>query len=410
MTESIGSGIIASIWGAQLCQMFLKRTVGTHCNWAVSCAINSFVYTITVMMMGTSSAIFNPAVAFAWAMLGRVKWQTWVVMVFAELAGGIVGLLCAYSQFIPHLHRVPIPKKDAEGKWIYAHVEGWKWVYCMWKPKVFTPEYWITAPRCVWKRYPVPWYQGGDVWDTPEYNSTDAAAEGLLRDGRIPAELYLAGGGGSAAQRRSRSKHGGKALEEATGVEEVDIDVELEEMRKLAATPDYAAELRRDQKAKLMCFAETPMFYCPLWTWQWWPHFMAGTTLCHWLSFMTGNCVQLTNTNMYLVQPTQAPGSQYSFLNAYMLAWLMGLAYFLLSASAGGVCTLQLNPAQDLAARFLHWVLPIPNKGHSGWSYSPIPLVMPFMGAVFGVCLMYMSMWSKLSFPYTPYGNMPQWF
>lgn len=52
-----------------------------------------------------------------------------------------------------------------------------------------------------------------------------------------------------------------------------------------------------------------------------------------------------------------------------LLAWLVGLAYFLLSATAGGACTLRLNPAADLAGRILHFALPIPNKGHSGWSY-----------------------------------------
>ena len=37
-------------------------------------------------------------------------------------------------------------------------------------------------------------------------------------------------------------------------------------------------------------------------------------------------------------------------------AWLVGLAYFLLTASAGGVTTLQLNPAADLSGRILHAV------------------------------------------------------
>lgn len=60
---------------------------------------------------------------------------------------------------------------------------------------------------------------------------------------------------------------------------------------------------------------------------------MAGTTLVHWLSFMTGNATQLTNTNVYLVQPVNAPGQQYSFLNAVLIAWLMGLAYFLLTGA-----------------------------------------------------------------------------
>lgn len=65
----------------------------------------------------------------------------------------------------------------------------------------------------------------------------------------------------------------------------------------------------------------------------------------------------------YLTQPVNGtPGSNYAFLNGVLLAWLVGLAYFLLTASAGGICNLQLNPAADLAGRWLHWILPIPNK------------------------------------------------
>lgn len=71
-----------------------------------------------------------------------------------------------------------------------------------------------------------------------------------------------------------------------------------------------------------------------------------------------------TLPNRLLPLPPQvgAPGSVYSFLNVVLMAWLVGLAYFLLSATAGGVCTLQLNPAADLSGRIMHWVLPIPNK------------------------------------------------
>ncbi len=42
---------------------------------------------------------------------------------------------------------------------------------------------------------------------------------------------------------------------------------------------------------------------------------------------MTGNASQLTNTNHYLTQPhgdagEDTPGSNYSFLNAVLLAWV----------------------------------------------------------------------------------------
>lgn len=46
-TEFVGTGIIMSIVTSQLCQQYLSRTVGKGCTWLASCAVNSFVYTIT---------------------------------------------------------------------------------------------------------------------------------------------------------------------------------------------------------------------------------------------------------------------------------------------------------------------------------------------------------------------------
>ncbi|KAG2483392.1 hypothetical protein HYH03_017744 [Edaphochlamys debaryana] len=401
MTESIGSGIIASIWVSQLMNMFLKRTVGTRCNWAQSCAINSFVYTITVVMMGTSSAMFNPVISWAWACLGRIQWDTFIIVIAAQLFGAILGTLCSWSQNLTFLHRVPLPRKDANGDWIYVHVDGWKWRYMFTFKPPATPDAWITEERPKFKSEPIPWYAGGAVWDTAMYNSTDEAAEGSFAGGAVRAHRVSQSNG---------SSDGGKNVDPIDVVVSSLDETTLEEMRRVANTQEYQMELLRDQKNKLMCFAETPVFYSPLWSNCWWPHFMAGTTLVHWCSFMTGNATQLTNTNMYLVQPIQADGQNYSFLNAVLLAWLFGLAYFLLSASAGTNCTLQLNPAQDLAGRLMHWVLPIPNKGHSGWSYAWVPLLIPFMASTVGCCIMYMSMWSKLYFPYRPYGDMRSWF
>lgn len=76
-------------------------------------------------MMGTSSAIFNPAVLFAWAILGRTAWEDWIILSLAQLAGAIAGVLCSYSQFCQQLNRVPIPRKDAQGNWLYMQVGYW---------------------------------------------------------------------------------------------------------------------------------------------------------------------------------------------------------------------------------------------------------------------------------------------
>lgn len=39
-----------------------------------------------------------------------------------QLGGAIAGVICAYSQFTQQLNRVPIPRKDKDGRWMYMQV------------------------------------------------------------------------------------------------------------------------------------------------------------------------------------------------------------------------------------------------------------------------------------------------
>lgn len=73
-------------------------------------------------------------------------------------------------------------------------------------------------------------------------------------------------------------------------------------------------------------------------------------------------------------------GSPASGLGPYlvgMLVWGIGL-------SLGGPTGYAINPARDLGPRIAHAILPIPNKGGSGWNYSWIPVVGPLIGGVVG--------------------------
>jgi glycerol uptake facilitator protein len=56
------------------------------------------------------------------------------------------------------------------------------------------------------------------------------------------------------------------------------------------------------------------------------------------------------------------------------LVWAIGL-------SLGGTTGYAINPARDLGPRIAHAVLPIAGKGNSDWSYAPIPIVGPLIGA-----------------------------
>ncbi|MFI5188405.1 MAG: aquaporin, partial [Chitinophagales bacterium] len=40
------------------------------------------------------------------------------------------------------------------------------------------------------------------------------------------------------------------------------------------------------------------------------------------------------------------------------------------------------NPARDLAPRIAHFLLPIPGKRNSDWSYAWIPIVGPIIGGL----------------------------
>lgn len=57
------------------------------------------------------------------------------------------------------------------------------------------------------------------------------------------------------------------------------------------------------------------------------------------------------------------------------LVWGIGL-------SLGGTTGYAVNPARDLAPRFVHAILPIPGKGSSDFGYGWIPVAGPILGGV----------------------------
>lgn len=78
-------------------------------------------------------------------------------------------------------------------------------------------------------------------------------------------------------------------------------------------------------------------------------------------------------------KPSDALGT----LNALPVALLvLGIGL-----SLGGPTGYAINPARDLGPRFAHYLLPIRNKGESGWSYAWIPVIGPIAGACFAVLI-----------------------
>jgi glycerol uptake facilitator protein len=50
--------------------------------------------------------------------------------------------------------------------------------------------------------------------------------------------------------------------------------------------------------------------------------------------------------------------------------------------SLGGPTGYAINPARDLGPRIAHFILPIPGKGSSDWSYAWVPVLGPIVGGV----------------------------
>lgn len=63
---------------------------------------------------------------------------------------------------------------------------------------------------------------------------------------------------------------------------------------------------------------------------------------------------------------------------------VVGALIMSIGLSLGGTTGFAINPARDLGPRIAHFVLPIPGKGTSDWSYSWIPVVGPILGGLLG--------------------------
>lgn len=64
--------------------------------------------------------------------------------------------------------------------------------------------------------------------------------------------------------------------------------------------------------------------------------------------------------------------------------YLVGVLVWSVGLSLGGPTGYAINPARDLGPRIAHAVLPIPDKGSSGWHYAWVPVLGPIIGAVLG--------------------------
>jgi glycerol uptake facilitator protein len=72
----------------------------------------------------------------------------------------------------------------------------------------------------------------------------------------------------------------------------------------------------------------------------------------------------------------KGPAEGLASLGALPVAFLV----LVIGLSLGGTTGYAINPARDLGPRIAHYILPIPGKRDSDWSYSWIPVVGPLIG------------------------------
>lgn len=132
--------------------------------------------------------------------------------------------------------------------------------------------------------------------------------------------------------------------------------------------PHYAAT--DDAGAKLATFATGPAIRHPL-----------NNLFCE---------VVGTFVLVWAVLLATKPGFQFSFSGQSLQvpvglgsldALPVGLIVFAIGLSLGGTTGYAINPARDLGPRIAHALLPVPGKGSNDWSYAPIPVIGPMLGA-----------------------------
>ncbi|MDX2190557.1 MAG: MIP/aquaporin family protein [Bacteroidota bacterium] len=63
---------------------------------------------------------------------------------------------------------------------------------------------------------------------------------------------------------------------------------------------------------------------------------------------------------------------------------IIALLIISIGLSLGGTTGWAINPARDLGPRIAHYLLPIPGKRDSNWTYAWIPVVAPIAGCISG--------------------------
>lgn len=89
LTAVVGSGIMAERLTGDIALALLANTIAT----------GAALYVLITAFGPVSGAHFNPAVTLAMALRGRIGWGESGLFVFAQIIGGVAGVICAHLMF-----------------------------------------------------------------------------------------------------------------------------------------------------------------------------------------------------------------------------------------------------------------------------------------------------------------------
>src|SRR5256714_3531634 len=113
LAELFGTTILIVLGDGVVANVVLQRTKGYNSGWIVITTGWAFAVTIAVYCVNSiSGAHLNPAVTIALASIGTFPWARVPGYIAAQIAGGFLGGVLVWLQYLPHWSATP----DAETK------------------------------------------------------------------------------------------------------------------------------------------------------------------------------------------------------------------------------------------------------------------------------------------------------
>jgi glycerol uptake facilitator protein len=113
IAELFGTAILIVLGDGVVANVVLQRSKGFNSGWIVIAAGWAFAVTIAVYsVISISGAHLNPAVTIALATIGTFPWAKVPGYILAQIAGGFLGAVLVWLQYLPHWAATP----DAETK------------------------------------------------------------------------------------------------------------------------------------------------------------------------------------------------------------------------------------------------------------------------------------------------------